>query len=363
MKIVIFCGGHGTRLWPISRVSFPKPFVPLLKGRSLFQITYERYRKKYHARDIFISTGDKYLRYVMRQEPDIPRENIILEPERKDTLAAYGLVAAILNKRFPGEPVFFSWAKHVIRREAVFLEAIKAAGEYTKETGIGVSIDSKPEFPSVNNGWIKKGTSLGELGGSNFYKFEKHVEKPELAIAKRLFLSGSWLIHTGYKIWDTGKLLGYYKEFQPAMYKGLEKILAALGTKHEETELYREYHKFPETSVDYGLLEKLPNSSLVTLEADMGWEDVGISWETFYRGLVNHSKDANLIEGDVDVQYMESERNLIIGPKGKMIGLIGINDAIVIDTPDGLLVSKMTDSQKVKTLYEMIEKDNPKYVE
>ncbi len=363
MKIVIFCGGHGTRLWPISRVSFPKPFVPLLKGKSLFEITYERYRKEYSPEDIFVSTEDKYLKYVEKQAPGISRKNIILEPERRDTLAAYGLVATVLNKRFPGEPVLFSWAKHLIRREKVFLDAIKAAGEYTKETGIAVSIDSKPEFPSVNNGWIKKGISLGELGGSNFFKFEGHKEKPELALAKKLFVSGSWLIHTGYKVWNTGKLLEYFKEFQPEMYKGLNKIVDSMGTKLEETETYREYHKFLATSIDYGILEKLPNTSLVTLEADMGWEDVGISWETFYRGLVDGSKDENLIEGDVDVQYLESTRNLIIGMKGKMIGLVGMTDTMIIDTPNGLLVGKITDSQKVKQLYEQIEKDKPEFVD
>lgn len=364
MKIVIFCGGHGTRLWPISRVKFPKPFVPLLKGKSLFQITYERYRKDYDAKDIFISTESKYLKYVKEQASEVPKKNIILEPERKDTLAAYGLVTALMNKNFPGEPVLFSWAKHLIRRERVFLDAIKAAGKHTKETGIGVSIDSKPEFPSVNNGWVKKGTSLGYLGGSVYYKLEKQIEKPELPVAKKLFLSGEWLIHTGYKVWDTSKLLSYYEEFQPEMYKGLTKIADSMGTKMWETELYREYHKFPQTSIDYGILEKLPSDSFVTLEADMGWEDVGISWETYYRGLVNSSmKDDTVEEGNADTEYLEAARNLVIGPKGKMIGIIGVSDIAVIDTPTGLLIVKLNESQKVKKLYEEIEKKKPEYVE
>ncbi|HEX6977288.1 MAG TPA: sugar phosphate nucleotidyltransferase [Patescibacteria group bacterium] len=364
MKIVIFCGGHGTRLWPISRVSFPKPFVPLLKEKSLFQITYERYRKDYSPKDIFISTEDKYLKFVKEQAPEVPKENIILEPERRDTLAAYGLVTIFMNKRFPGEPVLFSWAKHLIRRERVFLDAVKAAGKHTKETGVGVSIDSKPEFPSVNNGWVKKGTSLGFLGGSVYYKLEKQVEKPELALAKRLFLSGSWLIHTGYKVWDTEKLLGYYKQYQPEMYKGLMKISAAMGTKLWKTELYRQYHAFPKTSIDYGILEKLPADSFVTLEADMGWEDVGISWETYYKGLVTSTlKDDTVEEGGVDTEYLDAERNLVIGTKGKMIGIVGVSDIAVIDTPDGLLICKLSDSQKVKKLYEMIEKKNSKYVD
>ncbi len=364
MKVVIFCGGHGTRLWPISRVSFPKPFVPLLKGKSLFQITYDRYLKDYSPKDIFVSTEDKYLKFVKEQEPKVPKENVILEPERRDTLAAYALVTLVMNKRFPGEPVLFSWAKHLIRRERVFLDAVKAAGKHTEETGVGVSIDSKPEFPSVNNGWIKKGESLGYLGGSVYYKLEKQVEKPELQLAKKMFISGNWLIHTGYKVWDTGKLLAYYKEFQPEIYKGLMKISDTMGTKLFKTELYRQYHSFPKTSIDYGILEKLPAGSFVTLEADMGWEDVGISWETFYRGLVTSSmKDDTVEEGGADTEYLDAERNLVVGPKGKMVGIVGVSDIAVIDTSNGLLVCKLSDSQKVKKLYEKIEKEKSEYVE
>src|SRR5260221_8963482 len=131
------------------------------------------------------------------------------------------------------------------------------------------------------------------------------------------------------------------------MYKGLMIISEAWGTNKHSTELYRQYHKFEKTSIDYGLLEKIPNGELVTLEADMGWEDVGISWETFYRGLVTSSmKDDTVEEGGVDTAYLESERNLVIVPKGKMIGLVGVSDMMIIDTPNGLLVGKISDSQK-----------------
>ncbi|HJX46075.1 MAG TPA: sugar phosphate nucleotidyltransferase, partial [Patescibacteria group bacterium] len=91
MKVVIFCGGHGTRLWPISRKSFPKPFVQIIKGKSFLQITYERYRKIFKPEDIFISTEDLYVPFVLKQIPSVPKKNIICEPERKDTLAAIGL--------------------------------------------------------------------------------------------------------------------------------------------------------------------------------------------------------------------------------------------------------------------------------
>src|SRR3989344_4442990 len=288
MKVVIFCGGHGTRLWPISRKSFPKPFVPLLNGKSFLQITYARYRKVFSPEEIFISTEYRYLSFVRRQLPEVPKRNIILEPERRDTMAAYGLAAA---------------------------------GEYTQKTGLAVSIDSKPAFPSVHNGWVKKGKSLGKVNGSKVFQLEKQVEKPKESIAKKLFASGEWLIHTGYKVWNTEKLLGYFKEFQPSVYEGLVKIADAWDTPRQSKVLKREYSEFTKTSIDYGIFEKLPSDSVVTVEADMGWEDVGISWETYYKGLITPKKSI-VEEGGADTQYLDADKNLVIGPKGKMIAVI-----------------------------------------
>ncbi len=362
MKIVIFCGGHGTRLWPISRISFPKPFVPLLNGKSFLQITYARYRKVYSPEEIFISTEDRYLSFVRKQVPEVPKKNIILEPERKDTLAAYGLAATIVNKYYPDEPVLFSWAKHLIGKESVFLNAVAAAGEYTKETGLSVSIDAKPAFPSVHNGWVKKGKKLGRINGSKIFELEKQVEKPKLEMAEKLFVTGDWLIHTGYKVWNTKKLLGYFEEFQPEMHKGLMAISDVWGAWRQGKVLKREYHNFVKTSIDYGLLEKLPSNSVVTIEADMGWEDVGISWETYYKSLIT-AKKTTVEEGGADTQYIDAEKNLVIGPKGKMIAVIGLTDIAVIDTPDGLLVCKLNETHKVKDLYAKLERYFPDYTE
>ena len=187
MKIVIFVGGHGTRLWPISRKSFPKPFVPLVNGQSFFQMTYYRYRKVYKPEDIFVSTEDIYVLFVKRQVPEVPNNNIIAEPERKDILAACGLATAIVNKYFPGEAVLISWAKHLIAKESVFLEAVAAAGEFAAKTGLIVSVDSKPAYPSVHNGWVKLGKTLGTVNKFKIVAIEKHIEKPDEPLAEKLY--------------------------------------------------------------------------------------------------------------------------------------------------------------------------------
>lgn len=361
MKIVIVCGGRGTRLWPISRVSKPKPFIPLINGKSFLQITYERYRIDYKPSEIFISTEEPYLSFVKKQVPEVPRQNIILEPERKDILAAVGLATAVVNKYFPGEPVLISWAKHFIAKERVFLDAVKAAGVYAEKTGLIVSIDTKPSYPSEHWGWVKLGKTLGTVNDYKIKQIVRHLEKPKLAIAKRLYTEGGWLVNTGYRVWKTDLMLGYYKKYQPSMYKGLQKIIRAWGTKDQDKVLKKEYHEFKKDSIEYGIFEKLPGNVRATIAADMGWEDAGISWELFYKSLITPKKKT-IIEGGADTQLIDSENNLIIGPKGKMIALIGMKDVMVIDTKDGLVVGRLDKSQKVKVLYKKLEQYYKEYI-
>lgn len=362
MKVVIFCGGRGTRLWPISRVSVPKPFIPLVNGKSFFQITYKRYRRAFGPEEIFVSTEDKYVSLVRKQAPEVPLKNIISEPERKDILAACGLATAVVNKYFPGEPVLISWAKHLIAKERVFLNAVAAAGKFAKKTGLIVSVDSRPTFPSIHQGWVKLGETLGKVDMFTIKKVERHVEKPKFHIAEKLFDSGDWLLNTGYRVWMTDVMMKYYKKYQPAMHEGLQKITEAWGTKKQEEVLKKEYHEFKKESIEYGIFEKLPGNVRATIAADMGWEDIGISWEEFYNSLVT-PKQKTVIGGGVDTQFMDSKNNLVIGAKGKMIAVIGVSDIAVIDTKDGLLVCKLSESQKVKKLYKKLEKYYKEYIE
>jgi mannose-1-phosphate guanylyltransferase len=237
---------------------------------------------------------------------------------------------------------------------------VVAAGEYADETGLIVSVDSKPAYPSVHNGWVKLGKTLGKINGFKIRQIERHVEKPKSPVAKKLFKEGGWLINTGYRVWKSDMMLSYYQQYQPEMYKGLMKITDSWGTKNQKKVLKSEYKKFISESIEYGIFEKLPSNVRGTIAADMGWEDVGISWELFYQGLKTKSKD-NVVEGGADTELIDAKNNLIIAPKGKVVGLIGVQNLVVIDTPDGLLVCNMNDTQKVKDLYTSLEKNYEEY--
>ncbi len=351
-------------MWPASRKSFPKQFYPLIQGKSFFELTYRRFRKMFKPSEIFVSTEERYVKLIKKQAPEIPPGNIISEPERKDNLAAVGLVTAILEKKFPGEVMIVSWSDQLIDNEEAFLKAIKVAGEYAGETGLIVSVDHKPTYPSIHNGWAKMGEAIDEYKGFPIVRITKHIEKPEEAEAKRFFISEKYLINTGYRAWKTDVMLQYYRQFVPDMHEGLLKITEGLSKTYSSTVLYREYHKFIKDSVEKSIFEKMPEDKRVTIPAEFGWRDAG-TWELFYKSLKGYlGKDTEtVVEGEVRVEAIDSDRNLIIGQNKKMIVTIGISGLAVIDTPDALLICRMDRSSEVKEVFQKLEKENPELVE
>ena len=358
MKIVIFCGGFGTRMWPASRKSFPKQFYPILDGKSFFQITLDRFLKGFNQNDIFIATEKRYEKLVMSQALSIPKENIILEPERRDMLAAVGLVTATIHKKFPGEVMFFSWSDHIIKNEKKFLNAVKAAGILAARTEKPVSVDVEPAFPSVHNGWLQTGNKLDSINGFSVYEIKKHVEKPNLHTAKRMLKSNNYLIHTGYGAWKTSTILEYYSKYNPKAFKIIDKIIKS---KVEKTAVKNLYPKLEKISIEYGLFEKIPSNERSTIPIDVGWLDAG-TWQLFYEAFAKTNGDT-VVKGNVDIKLLESESNLIVGKKNKLIAVIGLSNLTIIDTPDALLVCDLNQTKKEKDLYNILEKTKPKYIE
>lgn len=361
MKIVIFCGGYGTRMWPASRKSLPKQFFPLFDGQSFFQTTVKRFLREFKPEDIIISTEARYSKVVFEQAPQIPVENVILEPERRDTLAAIGLVAAILSKKYPDEVLFFSWSDHLIKDETKFLAAVRECLEYTAKTGTPISLNQVPLFASIYNGWIKMGKHVPTSGTHKYYEIDKFVEKPNIHRAKRLFKSGKYLIHTGYGAWNVSDLMSYFKEFTPNAYRTLSIISEAYGSPSFPEVLSREYQNIEKNSVEYAIFEKISGDKRLTMRVDVGWQDAG-TWQLLYESLADKEGE-NVFLGNRNVITLESENNLIVNDTKKLITLIGIQDIAIIQTNDSILITSLGKTAKVKDMFALLEKSNPEYVE
>ena len=348
MKICVFCGGSGTRMWPVSRKRNPKQFQPILGNKSLFQATITRLTKGFDIRDIYVVTGKEYKEIVKKQMPNLPSSNLIIEPEMRDTLAAVGYAAAYLKKKFPNEVMAAIWgADHIVKNEKKFITALKLAEKLAEREKIIVKVDVRPTFPSVHLGYVQIGRQLGTNSGFKIYEFIKHVEKPDFKTARKYLNSKKYLWNTGYLVWNLTTIMKLYEKHVPEVYR-------ILKGSNLDKEISKKYSKIPKTSIDYALFEKLSKNDQIVIDADLGWSDIG-AWNIL-RNELPKNKDNNVISG----QHigLDTKDSLIYNfDKNKIIATIGLQNMIVVDTKDGLLICPADRVQDIKKIIEKLKKE------
>ncbi|MBI3343037.1 mannose-1-phosphate guanylyltransferase [Candidatus Gottesmanbacteria bacterium] len=359
MKAVIFCGGVGTRLWPMSRENFPKQFLLMIGDKSIFRQTVERVLKGFEPEDTFISTGAEFARYVVEQAPEIPQKNIILEPDRRDSLGAVGYATAYVHHYFPHTVMAAIWgADHLVDKVDTFHKALKVAGKVADEERVICKVDTRPTYPSTDNGWVEIGKPIKKIDGLQIYEFVRFIEKPNLEVAKQLFRSFEYLVNVGYMAWNTDVMLSLYKRYQPHVYSRLQKIEQSIGTGQEQEVLAREYPNIEKDSIDYGIFEKLKPSDMRVIPTDLGWIDIG-TWDLLYNGMARNTTD-NVVQADAHV--VDTKGSLIWGNGKRLIGVVGVEDLIVVDTNDALLICRRGRSGDVKNLLKLLKDQGKKEV-
>lgn len=353
VKVLIMCGGKGTRMWPISNMEHPKQFESILGSASMFRETLERVMQQYAPSDIYIASSALFADQIKAQAKEVPDSNFILEPEMRDNLGALGVATSVINKRHPNAVMVLLWgADHLVKKVDVFLAALARAAQLAASTDKMILLDSIATYPTVHNGWIEIGNKI-EGQGEGIYEFIRQVEKPSLEKAQEFYKSGKYLIHTGYMATKPSVLIDHYRNYAPETYEIMERIVAAVDTPEFERVLASEYPKFEKQSVDYGLYEKLPPSAQWETPAEFGWVDVG-TWELLYHGLDKDS-DGNVVIGEA--KLIDTKNSLIIAKANGRMGVIGMNGVIVVETDDGMLVCPLEQAPKVKELYkELFEK-------
>lgn len=353
VKVLIMCGGKGTRMWPISNLGHPKQFEGLLGKKSMFRETIERVLKGFSAKDVYISTSNKFAKYLTKQAKEIPSQNFILEPAMRDNLGAVGLASAVINKRHPDSVMVILWgADHLVQKEKEFIKAIKEAVKVAFTDKVIVHVDTPPQYPSVHNGWIEIGKKIKNSGGYSVYEFIHQVEKPDEKTAIKLFKSKKYLIHVGYMATRPSLLLDYYQKYAPKAYKILKALMPSIDTADFKSQLAKLYPKFEKISIDYGLFEKLPPRTQYELPVNMGWIDVG-TWGLLYNGLPK-DKDGNVVMGKAHL--IDVKNSLILGRDKGVVGVIGLDSVIVVATPDGILTCPLNRASSVKQLYNELYK-------
>lgn len=355
---VILAGGGGTRLWPKSRSKTPKQFLKLTCKRTMLQVTADRNNKIVPWKNIIVVTNKLYTKEVREQLPKIPKENIISEPEKKDTALAMLTGALWAKSKDPNAVIINAASDHVVTDEKEFIRVMEAAINVAYKENCLVSVGITPGFPTSAFGYIKVGAEIYKLDrGLSLFKVENFTEKPNLATAIAYISTGRYFWNANMYVWKASTIQQAFAEHMPEMYQ-LTKKLEDLKPKTFHRALPKIYAKAESISIDYAISEKAAN--LVLIPGDFGWSDVG-DWKVVY-DLGKKDLAGNVIASEKDSLHtltIKSQNNLIHA-NSRLIALLGINDMIVVDTDEILLICPKNRSQEVKKVVERLKEEDKK---
>jgi mannose-1-phosphate guanylyltransferase len=349
MKAVIFAGGSGTRLWPLSRKKSPKQFEKIIGDKSTLQLAVSRIKQIFDWSSIYVATGALHVGLVQKQLGQLPPDHVIGEPQMRDVGPAVGLMTGILNKIAPDEPMIILWSDHLVKNEAFFQKIIKAAGTLiAKDPNRIIFISQKPRFASDNLGWIEYGKQVSSKNGISFYSFIDFQYKPDKETATGYFKSGHHAWNIGYFVTTPRFLWEKYKMFVPNLYQGLSRIADAYHTSSFHDILDSVYPTLEKIHFDNAILEKLNPSDAYVISEDMQWSDIG-AWEALKEAL-QEAKDKNVTQGKV--MLTDTQDSLVYNYTKQLVATIDLNDMIVVNMDDVVLVCPKSSVAKIKTLVE-----------
>ncbi|RIH99792.1 mannose-1-phosphate guanylyltransferase [candidate division NPL-UPA2 bacterium Unc8] len=352
---VIMAGGKGERFWPRSRGLYPKQLLPITGRRTMIQETAKRMNPLISSDDIFVVAGEELAGGIGEQLPELRRGNLILEPFGKNTAAAIGLAAIVIEKINKKAIMVVLAADHLIGEKRKFLRTISMATKAAKE-GKLVTLGIQPTRPETGYGYIESGKKLqisGVRKEAEIYAVKRFVEKPDEAGAKKYLQSGKYFWNSGMFIWKVESILGAIEEHMPELHRGLKKISAARGVSHKKEVIKKVYKKLENISIDYGIVEKSKNIAVV--KADFHWDDVG-SWLSMER-IHKKNKDGNIIQGKF--VGIDTSQCILIG-KEQLIATVGVSGLIVVTTPQAVLICSRDRAQDVKKIVGKLADDGLK---
>ena len=355
---VLLAGGGGTRLWPKSRTKTPKQFLKLTGNQTMMQIAAARINKLVDWENIIVVTNQIYLEEVKKQLPEIKVENIIAEPEKRDTAAAMLVGALYAKSKNENAVVINAASDHIVDNMPEFIKVMNAAVETAAENPYLVTIGITPAYPTSAFGYIKVGRDLKKIKRDlMLFKVDSFTEKPNLATAIAFISTGAYFWNANMYVWSAKELKSAFARFMPDML-ALCQELDQLDSKKFHQALPQIYKNIECISIDYAISEKAEN--LVLIPGDFGWNDVG-DWKVVY-DLGKKDLSGNVMLGDekeIRALAVNAHRNLI-HTDGRLVAVCGVDDLIIIDTEEILMVCPKNKSQDVKKLVERLKEENKK---
>lgn len=347
---VILAGGSGTRLWPLSRRNRPKQLIRLFEGRSLLYRAFERLRALFEPQDIYVVALADHLRAIAEELPTLPPENLIGEPQGRDTANAIALAAAILHRRDPETIMGVFTADHVIRPTQRFAETIRRGFEAVdRDPSVLACFGIKPTFPHTGLGYVRHGPAVSE----GVVRVASFKEKPDAAAAAAYLESGGYSWNSGMFVWRTGTILEALRRGLAPTAAAVERIAAHWPGDEAARTAAEVYPTLERISIDYAVMEDASNALMV--EMDVEWLDVG-SWEALSAVVGVDGSGNTRATGDAVV--IDGTNNVLVAEDDHLIALLGVDDVVVVHSEDATLVCRRDQAERIKELVALLQREH-----
>jgi mannose-1-phosphate guanylyltransferase len=348
---LILAGGSGERFWPLSRKAKPKQLLSLFSEETLLEATIRRLDGLVPLKQILILTNADQESSVRALCPDLPPENIIAEPAKRDTAAAIALGAGWIARRSPDATMMVLPADHVIRDAAGFQRTLRVAAAAAEQTSELVTIGIKPTWACPGFGYIEQGAPFALTNGPAeppVFEVVRFREKPNVELAESFLSQGHFRWNAGMFIWTVHAIVGAFNRHAPE----LGEFIARLHAGEDLAVLLRDiFPTLPKISIDYAIMEKA--GRVLVVESAFDWDDVG-GWTAVAKYLTG---DADGNQTNCTLKALDSGNNIVFSNSARTIALLGVSDLIVVETPDALLVCNRHEAEKIKQLVALVPPD------
>lgn len=341
---LILAGGSGERFWPLSRRARPKQFLPLVSAKTLLEETVDRLDGLVPPERILVLTNVDQEATLRGLLPDLPPQNIVAEPAKRDTAAAVALATAWVAMRDHRATMLVLPADHVIKDRVAFQETMQTAARAAEETGALVTIGIKPTWACPGFGYIEQGSPVTLPGGrspNDVFRVLRFREKPNAELADTFVQKGNFRWNAGMFVWSVPTVLSEFNRHAPELADFISQVRAP---GNWETALRGRFANLPAISFDYAIMEKADRVLMV--EASFDWDDVG-TWRAVAAYL---AKDEHYNASNCDLNTLHASDNIVFSDQPAKIALVGVHNLIVVRTGDALLICNRRDAERIKDL-------------
>jgi mannose-1-phosphate guanylyltransferase len=353
VRIAVLAGGSGKRFWPASRVKQPKQVLSIVGGRPLLAAAFDRALLAASAGDVFVVTQEPQADAVRACLPQLPAAHLVIEPEGRDTAGAVTLGAAwaLAHRASAAEdPVVATTpSDHVIDPAPAFAAALRTAAQRAESSGAVVMIGVKPTYPATAYGYLRRGPIVGDVGGTPVLRVAEFREKPDVWAAQAMVESGNFFWNAGVFVFRTSVLRAALQRSLPEHARALDPLADAIR-KGDMAALARTYGSLPRISIDVGVMEKERTNEVVPLDAR--WDDVG-SWSALERHVPKDVHGNAVIGTFVPLR---SSNNVVVSSGDHLIAAVGVDDLVIVHTPDATLVCRKSYAESVKQLVDEVRR-------